>query len=110
MSLFKNIWSDIEGFFSDAEKDTVTFIESLVDSIAANGGAVLISAATGAVAAAEATGGTAATKLAAAVASVTSTLTTQGIPVVQNAINGAIEAAVAQMKTQAPNATASASA
>lgn len=98
MSLFKNIWSDIEGFFGTAEKDVVTFVESLADSISANGGAVLINAATSAVAAAESAGGTAAEKLAAAVASVTSTLETQGIPVVVNAVNGAIEAAVALMK------------
>lgn len=97
MSLIGRIKEDVEGLFTDGEKAAVAFAESLIGSIQSNGGTVLISAATGAVTAAEASGGTPAQKLAAAQAAVAKTLGDQGITVVQNAVNGAIEAAVAAL-------------
>lgn len=98
MSFFQTVGQDILSLLTGVGKAVLAFIEAAAGSIAANGGQVLIDAATGAVSAAEAAGGTAAQKLAAAQASVVSTLEGQGIPVVQNAVNVAIEAAVASMK------------
>lgn len=75
------------------------FFHSLIDSIAQNGGKVLQEAAIAAVAAAEASGGSGKDKFDAALAQVIATLTAQGLPVVQNAVRGAIEAAVADLRT-----------
>jgi len=88
----------IQNFFHDGVKDIFAGLSALANSIALNGGAVLLEAAAAAVAAAEAQGGTGAEKLKAAQDSVIATLTAQGLSVVKNAINGAIEAAVAQHK------------
>ena len=101
MSLLKRIEQDLEGLFTDAEKAVVAFADSLLSSIEKNGGSVLMSAATGAVAAAEARGGTSAEKLAAAQAAVAKVLDSQGVPLVNNAVNGAIEAAVAALPQSA---------
>lgn len=73
-------------------------LSAMGKSIAANGGPVLVQAAEDAVLAAETTGGDASAKLAAAQAAVIADLQKNGIPVVMNAVNGAIEAAVAGMK------------
>lgn len=78
-----------------------SLVSALGKTIAENGGPVLAQAALDAVMAAEQAGGGAAEKLAAAQAAVVSDLTSKGIPVVMNAVNGAIEAAVAQMKASA---------
>jgi hypothetical protein len=83
---------------TDALSDAETFVKSLAQSIETNGGAVLVSAAEAAVAAAETAGGSPAVKFAAAFTSVVSTLKTQGLPVLENAINGAIEAALANQR------------
>ena len=98
MSFFSKIWEHIENLFTDVEKSVAEFVESLASTIAHNGGTVLIAAAASAVIAAEKEGGTGSQKLAAAQAAVAATLTAQGIDLVWNAINGAIEAAVAQHK------------
>ena len=111
MSLLKRIEQDLEGLFTDAEKAVAAFADSLLSSIEKNGGSVLISAATGAVAAAEAQGGTSAQKLAAAQSAVVKVLNSQGIQVVNNAVNGAIEAAVAALpQSAATSATGAAGA
>ena len=97
MSLLNRIETDASGLFSDAEKALAAFAGALLDSIEANGGKVLIDAATSAVSAAEAQGGDSAEKLAAAQSAIVNTLASQGEPVVMNAVNGAIEAAVAAL-------------
>jgi hypothetical protein len=102
--MFKNIpalhdaIAVIQNFFHDGIADILSGLNALASSIAKNGGAVLIAAAAAAVAAAEAEGGTGSEKFKAAQAAVVATLTAKGIVVVMNAVNGAIEAAVAQHK------------
>lgn len=98
-TFFSGIKQHVEEFVTNLFHATLTFFDSLVKSVAANGGQVLMDAAAAAVAAAEAKGGSASDKLAAAQAAVAATLATEGVPVVANAVNGAIEAAVASLKT-----------
>lgn len=99
-NFFDNVWSDIKSMFTSTEHVFVVFASSLIHSMASNGGQVLIDAATAAVIAAEAGGGTGQDKLNAAIAAVVASLKAKGIPVVMNAVNGAIEAAVADMNAQ----------
>lgn len=73
------------------------FFDALSSSIEKNGGQILRDAALAAVQAAETTGGTGDVKFAAALAAVIATLEKEGIPVVLNAVRGAIEGAVAQV-------------
>lgn len=73
------------------------FLMSGAELLAQNGGTFLIESAQDAVAAAENTGGDGAAKRAAAIAAVISDLTSKGVPIVMNAINLAIENAVAKM-------------
>jgi hypothetical protein len=96
-AFFKSIENSVKSLFTEAESEAMVFLDALAASIEANGGAVLRAAAVNAVAAAEAVGGSATVKLAAATTSIIATLTSQGIPVVENAVNGAIEAAVAAL-------------
>lgn len=102
--MFKNIpalhdaIAAIQHFFHDGVADILAGLNALANSIAKNGGAVLLTAAASAVAAAEAQGGTGEQKFKAAQSAVIATLTAQGVAVVTNAVNGAIEAAVAQHK------------
>ena len=96
-----SVWTDFTHWLSNVGHAILGFMGDLMTSIAENGGAVLIQAATDAVAAAETKGGTGAEKLAAAQAAVIADLTNKGIPVVLNAVNGAIEAAVARLKATA---------
>ena len=105
-TFFSSIESGIGDFFAGIGKFLSTFLTGLASSIAQNGGKVLIDAAVAAVAAAEAKGGTAQDKLAAAQAAVLATLSTEGIPVVMNAVNGAIEGALANLKAQAADPAA----
>jgi hypothetical protein len=109
MSWFSKEIASIESWFSSEEKVVLNFLEGAARSIVANGGPVLINAAMAAVTAAETTGGTGAQKLQAATAAVVSTLKGQGLPVVQNAINAAIEGAVANLKASLPAPAAAAS-
>lgn len=90
--------TNIEAFFLGLDKDVVAALAALAESITNNGGAILINAAQAAVIAAEGAGGTGAQKLDAAKTAVIQVLTNQGIPFVESAVNGAIEAAVAQNK------------
>lgn len=76
----------------------LTFLMALEQQIEASGGKVLQDAAANAVAAAEAAGGSGEDKFKAAFEAVVATLTAEGIPVIVNAVKGAIEAAVANMK------------
>lgn len=91
MSFFSKIWS----FFKPLAK---VFVSSLADNIAKNGGAVLIQAAMDGVAAAEASGGSSSYKWNIAKDIIIERLKQNSIPVVHSAINGAIEAALADYK------------
>jgi hypothetical protein len=103
MSFFSNLGAEIFGLLSGLGSDTLAAVKAFISIIIAGGGSVLVQSATDAVAAAEAAGGTGSQKLAAAQAAVTADLTSKGIVVLQNGVNAAIEAAVAQMKAnQAP--------
>lgn len=97
---FAKLWDHIEAFFTEAEKIAVTFMSAMATSIAKSGGALLVSAAQAAVVAAEADGGSGEEKLASAKKAVIGTLESEGVAVVMNAVNGAIEAAVAEMKSK----------
>jgi len=97
---FKALQNAFHAFVQHFESDALSFVSSLASNIVANGGKVLTDAAIAAVTAAETNGGTGQEKFAAAVASVTATLTAEGLPVVTNAVHGAIEAAVAQIKAE----------
>ncbi|HVY13422.1 MAG TPA: phage holin, LLH family [Alphaproteobacteria bacterium] len=98
VSFLKKIRDAIIETFTDAEKAVVAGFDALIHSIAENGGHVLMEIAADAVKAAEATGGTGLQKFAAAEAQVIQDLQDKSIPVVANAIKGAIEAAVATLK------------
>ena len=74
------------------------FLEPLAESIAKNGGPVLLDIVQNAVLTAEKTGGSGSDKLAAAKSLIETQLKKEGLPIVWNAINGAIEAVVANLK------------
>lgn len=92
----------IESFFSSILSNVTSFMSNVAHSIAVNGGPVLVELATAAVAAAEAQGGSGSDKFNAAVKAVTSGLEAKGVPIVLNAVNAAIEAAVANMQVAKP--------
>lgn len=100
-SFFARIWVDIVDFFTVSERVVLIFSSSLIHSIAQNGGDILIQAAKTAVDAAEAAGGSGSEKREAAKASIIESLKANGIPLVMNSINGAIEAAVAELNNEA---------
>jgi len=91
----QNSWHSLVDSIRDG---LLGFVSALAENIEKNGGQVLRDAALAAVKAAEANGGSGSDKFNAALESVISTLEQQGIPVVINAVRGAIEAAVAQIK------------
>lgn len=97
MTFFTDLQSKIASAFAYLESLVTTFFSAGIKVIAANGGHVLLDAALSAVQAAEATGGSGPAKLAAAQTAVLATLKAEGIPVLQNAVNLAIEGAVAQL-------------
>lgn len=74
------------------------FLEPLAKVIAKNGGPVLLEIVQSAVLAAEHAGGSGSDKLGIAKDIIEKELKSKGLPIVWNAINGAIEAAVASMK------------
>lgn len=74
-----------------------TFVHALVHDIETSGGALLRELAVAAVAAAEAPGVSGADKFAAALASVKGGLKTKGVTFIENAVQGAIIAAVADL-------------
>lgn len=74
--------------------------QDLVKSVADNGGQLLMDAADEAVRAAEAQGGSGFEKYDAAFDAIAAKLASEGVEVVGNAVNGAIEAAVAKLKAE----------
>lgn len=93
----------LENLFGAAGTEAVVFAESFITLLIEGGGPVLIDAARAGVTAAESVGGTGEVKFNAAMASVLSTLEAESIPVIINAVRGAIEAAVAELaKTPKP--------
>lgn len=102
MSFLKSLQNGWHFIVNDAEKEGVVFAHALIQSIQQNGGKVLQDAAIAGVAGAETVPGGAEAKLAAAFASVVAILTAEGIPVVKNAVHGAIEAALASQRATVP--------
>lgn len=95
MSKFTDIRDAFIDFLNDIFHD---FFDALTQSIRQGGGKVLIDAAMKAVKAAEETGGSGADKFNAARGAVIAELKEKGVPLVENAIQGAILAAVANIK------------
>jgi hypothetical protein len=101
------ILEELLAWLNSIGHETLNFVEGLAKTISKNGGPVLIAAAQAEVAAAEAAavatlaaGGTKKTgeeKFKEAQAAIIAALTAKGIPIVINAINGAIESAVADL-------------
>jgi hypothetical protein len=100
MEMLSRLWDQIEEWFEKIGEDIVDFVKPLAKEIAANGGMVLLNAAHDAVLAAEAVGGSGGDKFKAAQEALIAKVQAEGLPVVLNAINGAIEAAVAKMKSE----------
>jgi hypothetical protein len=96
MKWIKSLFAKI--FIARTEALLIATAEAVVTTLVKNGGPVLVQIARDAVAAAEAAGGSGESKKAAAVATVIAGLKTRGIPVVQNAVQLAVESAVAQIK------------
>ena len=88
-----SVLTRIKAFFFQFAAD---FLDPLARVIALNGGKALIAAAEKAVLAAEGTVGTGPEKFEAARKAVLRDLRNAGIPAVENAVRGAIEAAVAK--------------
>lgn len=109
---FSSMVEDVEHFFDDDVLPVAqAFIKSLVSSLVSNGGNLLITTAQAAVSEAVQTGGDAGTVLNNAVSSAKNTLATSGVSVVEEAVVGAVAAALAQVKSeQASAASASANA
>ena len=111
-----SVWSDFVGWVEGIGHSILDFLNPLAASIAKNGGDLLVSLAQEEVAKAEdaavaaAAAGNAQTgldKFAAAQKGVVAELVAKGIPVVLNAVNGAIEAAVAKSKAASASPAAS---
>lgn len=101
MSEFDDFMAKVEAFFADlftaAGKLAITFLSSLAKEMVASGGALLQDAAKSAVLAAETQGGSGKDKFNAAYDAVVGTLENAGVPVIVNAVQGAIIGAVAEM-------------
>lgn len=100
MEYLDKLWDEITEFLQEIGEDIFDFVKPLAREIAKNGGALLLEAAHQAVKAAEATGGSGHEKFEAAQKTVIGILEEKGVSVVLNAVNGAIEAAVAKMKQE----------
>lgn len=98
MSVFSKLWAEFIEWIESIGKDTLDFIAPLAKEISKNGGDFLIQVAYKAVVAAEANGGSGSDKFNAAKNSVVTALAAEGLPIVLNAVHGALEAAVAKMK------------
>lgn len=90
----------LKSLLSAAQQIAFAFLLAGAKAIAASGGALLTDAATAAVKAAENAGGSGTEKYEAAFAAVVGTLEDAGQPVVENAVNLAIEAALAKLKEE----------
>jgi hypothetical protein len=95
-----SIWKEFLNFIHGVGHEVLNFISPLAASIARNGGPVLLEIAQAAVLAAETTGGSGSDKLKAAQEAVVAGLKAKEIPIVMNAVNGAIEAAVAALQAK----------
>lgn len=103
MKLFaalNHLWDGFVEWLDSIGEDIMDFVKPLAKEMAKAGGKLLIESARDAVIAAEASGGSGSAKLQAARDAVVAKLEAGGMPIVMNAINGAIEAAVAQMKNE----------
>lgn len=94
------MWHKIKSFFKGILGEIAEFLSPLAREIAASGGKLLLQAAAEAVLAAEHQGGSGADKFKAARTSVIATLEKNGIPIVLNAVHGAIEGAVAKLNQE----------
>lgn len=102
MAGFKNnVLGGIKRWFQGFLGKVLDFLNPLAETIVKNGGPVLLAIVQEAVFAAESTGGSGKDKLKAAQDKIESELKAKAMPVVWNAINGAIEAAVAKLKSNA---------
>ena len=106
MSFFSSLEAAAESWFSKSSAETVAFLKPMAAQIVASGEQLLISSAIDAVATAETTGGTSSQKLAAAQAKVVADLTAGGTAIAMNAVNSAIEAAVAALPKQVASVAA----
>lgn len=91
------MWNQIKTFLKGLISDITGFLTPLAKQIAKSGGQLLLQAALDAVMAAEKQGGSGSAKFKAARASVVASLQTNGVPLIENAIQGAILAAVAKL-------------
>lgn len=96
-TFLKSLENNAHSFFSWISGAGFAFYKAAINSVEASGGQVLKDAATSAVTAAEAAGGTGNEKFTAAFNAVEAELKTAGVAVVVNAINIAIESAVAAL-------------
>lgn len=104
MKLFdalNKLWDGFVEWLEDIGEDVLDALKPIARQIARSGGMALVTAAQAAVAAAESQGGSGEEKFKAAQKAVVASLEAQSIPIVINAINGAIEAAVAKLKDEA---------
>jgi hypothetical protein len=100
-TFFSSMVSDVEHIFTDDVLPVAqAFIQALVSSISANGGNLLIQAATEAATTALAAGGSASDILTTAITSARSTLEAGGVAVVEEALTGAVSAALAKLNTE----------
>lgn len=91
------LWDTFVDWLEDIGEDVLDALKPVAKQIAKSGGIALIAAAQAAVAAAEEAGGSGREKFDAAQNAVVDKLKEQGIPIVMNAVNAAIEAAVAKL-------------
>lgn len=92
------MWKKFLRSFRSTRDDVIDALTPLAVQIAKSGGQILLEAALSAVRTAEQTGGSGEEKFKAAKKIVVKNLQDKGLPLVTNAINGAIESAVASLK------------
>lgn len=95
---FSTVWVMIKHWFSDHTQQIVAFAEPAIDAIEKGGGQILKDAALAAVKAMEVSPTTGQNKFAAAFDEVCKVLAAEGIPLLKNSINLAIEMAVAAIR------------
>lgn len=98
LKALNDIWDAFVEWVESIGEDVMEFTKPLAKEIAKNGGKLLIEAAKDAVIAAQASGGSNSEKFKMAQTSIIETMKAKGIDAALNAVNGAIENAVAGMK------------
>lgn len=98
MEYLDKLWDEVADWFEDIGEEIVGVLKPLARQIKKAGGPILLAAALEAVKAAEAAGGSGSSKREAAKDAIVATLKGQGIPIVMNAVYGAIEIAVAKLR------------